>query len=65
MSAVSSGFRAHCGMHSEKSAISLSMRIAVSNQGSLEIVSGQDRHQLVEYVEQILATSAGPRGQLV
>jgi len=37
MSAVSSSFRAHCGMHSKKSAISLSMKHAVSNQGSLAI----------------------------
>jgi len=42
MSAVSSSFRAHCRMHSENSAISLSKKIAVSNQGSLVIHSGQD-----------------------
>jgi hypothetical protein len=33
MSAVSSSFRAHYSMHSEKSAISLSMKIAMSGAG--------------------------------
>jgi hypothetical protein len=39
MSAVSSSFRAHYGVHSKKSAISLSLKNnAVSNQGSLVTV---------------------------
>ncbi len=42
MSAVSSTIRAHSGMHSEKSAISLSWKNCRSNQGSLVIVSGQE-----------------------
>jgi hypothetical protein len=38
MSAVSSTFRAHCSMHSEKTAISLSWKVYFSNLGSLVIV---------------------------
>ena len=34
MSAVSSTFRAHCSMHSEKSAISLLLKVCPTNQGS-------------------------------
>lgn len=37
MSAVSSTFRANFGMHSERSAISLSLQMCRSNQGSLAI----------------------------
>jgi hypothetical protein len=45
MSAVSSSFRAHFSIHSEKSAISLSWKLLLllyTHPGSLVIVSGQD-----------------------
>ena len=42
MLTLSSTFRAHYGMPSEKSAISLSWNKCHTNQGSLVIVSGQE-----------------------